>query len=379
VDEDLLVQTRSDEVENGIEASGKQVEYDRFVNNEGGQGLLLLPNCAAAAEMKDMLTYRLGSEASAGPYRLGPKIYTQTVVGDFCNGSIRRRLNLRKRLAMSTTIRHTVKRLLRLRVNDPHINHYAFVDGWLTGARGYFDRTEADNDLLNLYDAANQGVVSTSHSLMAGIFLLHLLAKRQYCEGGPVACLTRVGFNESIASSTLEAFHAKRLFKYGNLDSQGRRQIEPQMRVIQAYQELLPSTPYTDNMAIVTPVEDRFRTEMKRTVSYDFKQFVARVETALAFLGQVREDEATVCLWKERAHGTLTDWSHFQKEFDALEFPSVYRQAAYAYRQRLTALRKNPLGLEDVVKATDWDKLLADDIIDVAADKKDEPLKARSE
>ncbi len=339
-----------------------------------------LSNVVGAFRLKQMLMFDFMSEEAARGRSLGTQQVTQNLVQDFCNRSIRRYLRLRKRIAMSVAVERAISRRVRRQDEEGYMPYYAFLDGWLTGGRDHFDEFDeyhVHNDVLNLYKTTTQP--ACAHTTLIGPHLLYLLRRGKYWSDELVNTLTQIGYVRAEVEDCLNAMHRIELFKYGRLGSSGNRAIEVEDSVIEAHRVLLESPAYADNMAIVTPVEERHLEHMQHTVSYETEEFVARVKTTCCFLQQLRDDEVTVNTWKEGSPRHTMDPQEFKRAFNAFSPPSIYRKAAVKYYARLVAVRRHPGRLREVMTDDAWDELMENEVLLVDAREAHKPLRAHIE
>lgn len=372
VNESLLLQARADKLKREIRLSTKQVESDIFIEKDNVTVYLPLPASVAAERMGGMLTYDYAVETSRDSRRMQPGAATQEFMSKFCNGSIRRFLALRKRLANSIAIEHAVKEKVKYHPEVFWIPRYAFIDSILTGGRDHFDEIDPDNNILNLYNAIRQP--ASPHTLLIGPHLLHMLRQKHYAHDELVETLTAIGYMDAEVEDCLISMFRTGIIKYVRGHPFGDLQIDAEKDIVDAYFWLLTDNAYIDNMAIVTPVIQPSLRNMRRTVSYRRDDFKARVMTSLSFLRQIRDDEYAVRTWTPESPRHAMDPKEFKKRFDDLCLPSIYQMAAIAYRSQLQTFSSR-YHLYGVMTSSDWDELLGDEILHVNSDEAKIPLK----
>jgi hypothetical protein len=165
------------------------------------------------------------------------------------------------------------------------------------------------------------------------------------------------------------------LLKYGPVDAEGDYSIHGEIRILRSYAKLVSRPAYTDNMATVTPVEDDIRRRMTLTVADVPGEFVRRVNTSLAFLQQIRDDELTLCRWSRESARHTMEPEAFKESLAGLALPSACRRAAFEYRRRLDSLAKMPGRLGSVIEHSEWQALLNHDLLSVTETRAVTPLK----
>lgn len=372
LDQQTLVEKRSARIEQDIRNSGKQVEREEYIDKHGNIAYVPIPNFLAPAYVKNMLVLDLQADRYHPVKGVALRHGMRGFIENFCNGSVRRFLRLRARLAMSVPIERSMRRR-SVRKDDP-LPDYVFLSGLLTGGRDHFDKDDADNDVVNLYDTTAQP--RCAYTTLIGIHVLYLIRGRTHTRNELLERLTRIGYTEGEVLDCLDTLYNGCFFKRENMDASDDYRILKEARIIDAYVDLIVTPAYTDNMAIVTPVEEHLQREMVHTVSYDISQFKARTKTSRSFLSQIREDENTVRTWKSDSPRHRTDAKTFKTDFDSLGLPSIYRKAALEYRERIMELERNPKGLKDVMNAEDWEEIIHDNVLLVEANEANIPLKA---
>lgn len=375
VDESRLLARRGEWLQSLVRATGKQVERDYLIEEDQTRVYVPLSNVEASLRVRRQLTYVLEEQVEGAPSNLLASPRTARLVEQFCNGSIRRFLRLRKRVAMSRSIEEALKASVRhQRTYRPILSDYLFLNGWITGPRDHYDRHDPDNDLLNLYDTTRQE--PSPYALLIGPHLLYLLRRRRSRVDELAGLLTNIGYTEPEVQDCLEALHERGLFRFADLGSPADRSIEIETNIIEAHEEFLTSPAYIDNMAMVTPVEGSLGAEMRLTVGYDPRDFVARARTTCSFLQQIYHDELAVSTWARQSPRHRADADEFTKTFNSLGLPSVYRKAAVRYRRRIEALR-GQFRLGPLAGADTWSSLLGKEVLRVDDEEANAPLRAR--
>ena len=368
VDQELLLNTRTNRIENDIKSSKMQVESDYWVEENDTLVYKPISSLTAAKKMKEMLTFDYITEDQ----RLETALATRVFLENFCNGSIRRFLKIRKRIGSSIPIERAAERIIRHQ--DFSIPHYAFMDSMLVGGRDHFHSDDPDNDILNLYDMTHQS--PSPYSLLVGIHVLYLLGRRACTRTDLVNTLRAIGYEQVEVEECLESMYEKELTKHA-IDSPGDLPIFIENRILQAYLFLLTDSAYIDNMAMVTPVKKSLKCQMHHTVSYEREDFKKRAKTSIAFLQQIRDDERLISQWNpESQRHNVVDAGKFRKHFNSLSLPSIYRKAAISYKKGLEQLRDRHGSLKGVMDSSDWDKLLQNEVISIGADEEHKPLTA---
>lgn len=254
---------------------------------------------------------------------------------------------------------------------------YIFIDAFLTGGRDHYHKDDPDNDIINLYDTTTARQPACAYTLLIGIHALYLIRGRNYTRNELLERLTDIGYTEGEVLDCLDTLYNGCLFKREGIDKGGDYRILKESNIVEAYVDLVAKPAYTDDMAIVTPVEEHLAREMIHTVSYQIGQFKTRTRTTRNFLRQIRDDEDTLRTWTADSPRHRTDARTFKTDFDALGLPSIYRKVTIEYRKRMEELKGNPKGLRAVMTKEDWEDLLNDDIFTVQPNEANMPLKAR--
>ncbi len=372
VDQQLLLQKRSGDLERRIKASGIQVDRNILIKDDNVTVYLPIPTFEGATRMTRMLNFDAclprGQAVS-----LRPRAGIQELVKQFCNGSVRRFLRLRKRLIISMPIAHAIER--QDRHKDDPLPDYIFLNGVLTGGRDHFHKNDIGNDIVNLYDVVQPN--TCSYTMLIGVHVLFLLRTgRAYRRSQLIGLLAQIGYTRSEVEECLEMLHRKSFFTRENIEGVGDYRVFPESNVVEAHVILLTTAAYVDNMAIVTPVEDRFRDDIQHTLSYEVTHFRARTKATLAFLRQIRDDEDHICRWTKDSPRHKMEARVFKRSFGRLGLPSAYRLTALEYKKRLKELKSNPKGLASVMDQREWNRLLNDEILAVDEKDAESPLQA---
>lgn len=372
LDQQSLINKRSNSIEREIKASQRQVEREEYIDKDGNVAYSPIPNFRAADHLRDMMSFDVEIDQYSSGKRFALRPVTRHLVEKFCNGSVRRFLRLRKRLAMSIPVERAARQKKKHRYEP--LPEYIFLNGILNGGRDHYHRNDPDNDIENLYDTTNQP--PCAYTLLIGVHILYLIRARNYTRQELLDRLTRIGYREGEVLDCLDTLHNAGLFTRENIESSDDYRIIKESNIIEAYVDLILKPAYTDNMAIVTPVEEHLGEQMVHTVAYEIGQFKDRTKTTKSFLRQVHDDENTIRTWRFESPRHRTDGRTFKRDFDSLGIPSIYRKAALEYRNRLEELKKNPKGLVEVMKREDWDDLLNDPVLIVETSEVNMPLKA---
>ena len=235
------------------------------------------------------------------------------------------------------------------------VSRYRFISAWLSGKEEYFDESDFENDVLNLYRTTKteQG----PHSLLVGPLVLHLLRHDYLTRSSIVEALTDIGFRASEVKSCLGSMHASDFFRYSGATSIENDEILVETDVLEAHWELLASAAYTDCMALVTPLPESIVGEdMSFSVYHKATHFETRTRTAFHFLEQIKADEIAVSTWRPNTERSKTSADVFSSRFRSLQIPSIYRLVSEPYLHRLHALRDKQMMRQDV----NWSELLGD-------------------
>jgi hypothetical protein len=354
---DLLV-TRRDALDRKVRDSGLQVE----VNMRGPSGLVYSPllNCVAAERLRSVVSVDLGDSMNS---ILPARDESRDFVVEFSNDSIRRYLRLRRRLIMNRGIAEAAHERARKDTSvssDPadKIRHYVFLNAIITGPFDYYDKNQPENDVLNLYDTTSQ--TPSAYALLVGPTVLALLRRDNYRKDDLLADLSKIGYTNAEVEDCLQAMHERSLLSLG-VEHSPNAEIVKSVNIVEAHWELFVSPAYTGAMALVTPVDDKYHTEMQHTLAFERTHFFDRVKTTLMFLRQLREDELTVSTWKRNSQRHLIHPDAFTSQVHRLRLPSVYQCVARSVKLRLDSLRK--WFLKDVMNDEKWDTLLKDDAL----------------
>jgi hypothetical protein len=372
VDERLLLEARGAYLARQITASGKQVERNVVIEEENVVVYLPVANYQAAQQMRRTLTFDF-EMADGTRIRVRPRAALKQLVQKFCNGSIRRLMSLRKRVVMSTAIARAIEQV-DVRPGEA-LHDYIFLNGCITGGRDHWCKNDIDNNIVNIYDTAEAN--PCAYTLLVGAHVLHLLGTGEnFRRSQLIGLLSQVGYTRAEVDECLNTFYRNGFFTREILSQSADYRIIQETNIVEAYLEFITNPAYTDNMAMVTPVETHCLTDMKHTVSYAIGEFRDRTRTTLRFLRQIRDDEDTICTWTKGSMRHKMDPKAFTKTFNKLYLPSIYRQAAAKYRERLTVLKRRAGRLRTVMSAHEWDKLLSDEILNVDYEQTDMPLMA---
>jgi len=294
------------------------------------------------------------------------------LVQKFFNGNIDRFIRLRRRLLYSNVMARAIAQ------EEEHLYEpfpdYILITSLLTGGHDYFNKDDPENDFLNLYDTTNQ--MPCPYTLLIGIHAFFLLSRGTFkTKYSLLDSLTKIGYQTVEVEQCLDIFYKKGLFKRTSPDPEGDYKIIVEKDVIESYYSLVTHAAYTDNMAMVTPVEHGFLREMRHTLPLSARHFKNRTITTIQFLAQIFNDEDEIKTW--RTDGRHPGDKHaFEIDFNKLCLPSIFRKAAFRYKERLEELRKNPGGLIQVMKDRDWDEIMDHDILRVDSNEIELPLKA---
>lgn len=360
VNQEILLKTRARKLENAIRTSGKTVQRNYRVNNSGTIVYNPLPTFIAAKRMTQMLTFSVEhviSDASSGT-TLKPGAATRDFLEDFSNQSIRRFLRLRKRLASSIVIEKATEHALRHHL--VYFQHYAFMDGLLTGGRDHFEPNDPDNDVVNLYNTIQDQQEQSPYSFLIGCHTLFLLLTHNFSAHELGEELSGIGYSLKQVGDCLQTLLARGVLRYTRGPFADQSPIHKEMNVLNAHLFLLTDSAYTDNMAIVTPVDTEFHRDMKPTVSFNRDEFKSRVKNTLAFLRQIQKDEQAVRM--PSASSTLNPTT-VECNIERLGLPKIYEMVARSYREGLLNLKEMRGALRAVMKDSDWRELLEDDVL----------------
>jgi hypothetical protein len=149
------------------------------------------------------------------------------------------------------------------------------------------------------------------------------------------------------------------------------QEIDIHNSVVETYWGLFIEPAYLDEIAMVTPVDDEQRKQMRQTVCHDRDQFVARVRTTLAFIRQVRSDEEAFCCISELPSRTTTA-AQFEERLESLQIPCLWKIMANSYRMRLTGLKDlRFLTTARGISEGWWEEILSDSLFTEAESAED--------
>ena len=131
-----------------------------------------------------------------------------------------------------------------------------------------------------------------------------------------------------------------------------RQEIYVLEGVLSSYISLLGERSYLDNVALTTPVEERFLKSMRFTRGGSPTFFLKRTQTTLTFLLQLRTDE-------QRLEELISTGGSRNAALEAwaLNLPSIYKHCANNYLNHLRALREFR-ALRTIMTEVDWERLL---------------------
>lgn len=218
-----------------------------------------------------------------------------TPLKDYCHGSIRRALRLHKRLLKSAAGGVTLHNLMQGKRED--ISQYKYLDGIICGNNKWYNE-DADYDMPNLYRIAEnqeQKIEDYPYSIWCGPCLIKYLGWYAYDTIDYqilVNDFMKLYFTEKEITSSLEKLEKSCLIKideYMNV-----KRIHLYTAAMQGLWKIFLEPAYTDNMAIVTPVEQKYRLTMQTTSGTIRQDYYDRTMTTLEFICQLRDDSDMV-------------------------------------------------------------------------------------
>ena len=224
------------------------------------------------------------------------------------------------------------------------LSNYRLLDAVLTGAYGVHHA--AENPILNAFhlDSEADGPVDR----LLGPLLLFALRSGVRSYQDTIARLTGIGFESVAVERCLDRLRVKRIFY---LAGGARREIYVLEGVLSSCISLLDKPAYLNNVAVTTPVEDRFRNSMSFTRGSSPTLFLEKTRTTLTFLLQLRKDEQRLeklVSTKRSRNAALEAW--------ALNLPSIYKYCANGFLDHLRVIRSSRT-LRDI-SDSNWDRLL---------------------
>jgi len=354
VDQQQLMTKRSEPISRAIAESDLRVEA-KIRLDDHAEVFFSLEATTAASRLKHMLIYDATMVSAKGGKGIGLVQGTQDFMNDFCNGSIRRFLKLRRRLISSMTLERAIDRVKKFALW--HMPHYLFMDAMLTGDKDYFNAGEATGKILNLYYTTHQE--PCAYTLLVGPHVLHLLRDRRCTLNSVMRDLMSIGYIEAEIADCLQAMRVNGLIE----DSPPEAPIPKEDRIIKACWALLEDKAYTDNMAMVTPVDPKLRKLMRHTVSYHNSDYKLRAWTTMAFIQQIRDDENVICAGPKDPRRQFEDPSTFASRLASLQLPSVFDLVAKSCHEAMQRVKSHQGALGGYMAQDDWRMLLNDPIL----------------
>jgi hypothetical protein len=242
---------------------------------------------------------------------------------------------------------------------------YDLVDAALTGKCGVFNTS--DHPIANVYapDGVCGNLVLGCHTLL----LLRDLAA-EVSDTRIRQLLLQIGHSLHDVEECLRFFFNKNLWHEAP-GVHGHHWLVKHTASIEAYLELSMHPAYVENVALVSDVSDAIRSRIITTSAMVPSEFGQRVESTLAFIEQMRNDEADL-RHKNESLSLLDERRRARQETapprrDRIELESIWVRAALRYRERLVALRKKGFPVGAGMK---WTRVLEDpnNVLQVALD-----------
>ena len=340
-----FLEARANSVSNGIEESGEIVEYE---DTEGETKVMNNQQCVA---------YLNRTHGFAKRYPWFVDFVGKTVYGD-----LRRILDIWYGISASQIMFEVQKR----GYHPP--TRYELECAMLTGKYDVYNRF--DTFIPNLFFMTNQSV--SVRDLLIGPHILFLLLHRGLSSYQHIdSTLTGLGYSIDRVQQVWEKFHKWYNFFHVVSGEGENQEIDIHNSVVETYWGLFIEPAYLDEIAMVTPVDDEQRKQMRQTVCHDRDQFVARVRTTLAFIRQVRSDEEAFCCISELPSRTTTA-AQFEERLESLQIPCLWKIMANSYRMRLTGLKDlRFLTTARGISEGWWEEILSDSLFTEAESAED--------
>lgn len=266
-------------------------------------------------------------------------------------GSARTSLKLWQCVMSSPSVFETYSARVDNPASKQFLGHYYLMDGMLTAQYPVF-RPE-HHPLLNIFNVLPES--ADERDLLIGPHVLALLKRHVTDYTVLVATLQHLGYDLEAIQAALSLFKTRYLFR-----ELKQRAIHPEPSVCQGYWELLSEQAYIEHIAYVTPLEAALLEGVRyRAGRVDDEVFMARSEAAIAFLGQLKQDEERFC--KIDGLPTGCDRDDFKKELSRSGIPSVLRICGVSYRNRLVWLRKHKI--YSGVSSLKWQQLIESNVL----------------
>ena len=285
VDKRMATKIRAMKLEEGIKESHQIVPVFHTVGNE----LIYAPiSSPVAAKFYNSLMQWLPDFAHD----------SEKTLNKFCNGSLRKELELRKRLLSSVVAGRAIKKLLCGEGTPEELNlenetsSYDCLTGIITNPMPGC----CDNFIPNLYyfirNSDDPYYTWACPYILCYLRANHALAVNGIPYGTMMNTFRNLGFREEIIKSALSylAAYNGMIYHWTKTNT-----IHFVPRIIEGLLELFVEPAYTDVMATETPVDqDYLDRGMTHTSAINHSDFPARSQTSLLFLRQVIADERAI-------------------------------------------------------------------------------------
>ena len=249
------------------------------------------------------------------------------------NGDLRRKLSMWEAF-LSGEVAYSIWRQQQTATTRRSYD-YELLDGLLRGMHDVFQSEQMR--IANIFEMGKAS--KTSRDLLLGLHALTLLDHGVCTRSTFAGNLLRLGYDEDAISAVeqklmlFNVYHETPAIQAGGLGVE----YEVHGQVVQAYLTMCVEPAYLDNVALVTPVDPALHKRMRKTRGDHAEDFVHRVETTLAFIEFVRdnEDQFRRCSSLSRAE----DADLFQRDLREMEIPCYWKRMALRYQERLTGLR----------------------------------------
>jgi hypothetical protein len=261
--------------------------------------------------------------------------WAQHIYDDLVDGSVRRYLWLRRRLALSNTINSRLAQGKQDAWSGPRLSHFYFLDGLLCGESGIYEATEDDNLILNLYDVGADPTHNGPYSLLVGVHLISLLRDETNWDDARHKL-------EGLGYPPIEIEHAsacliqKGAMKFVTETPNGTDRYQIETPIIRAHWNILRERAYTDNVAISLGVKMGLASESEsvRTISVEYGDFSRRVSHSCAFLRRLQQAQNMIANPNTARVRHQKDNDDFREHLQKIGLPDVYKYAGAEYRKR---------------------------------------------
>lgn len=337
-------------------AANTHLQVDIDYPHEDGVVYLPLTNAEAVTELGQLMseaTSPTEDEDSSQPVRSTP---THEFVESLCNLSMRRLLRTRKRLLLNPGICEP----LTSRKDRPRrpLTPYRIICALLTGPHDVFDRDDADNDFINMYDSV-RNITRCEYTTLVGPFAMTLLMRDDLLYNNLVSSLVGIGFHAQEVDECIRSLQECSLVRVLPLKDSRDRVIVRDVEMLGAHLSLLRDPAYVDTMAQCTPIEEHRLEGCTPAVPYIREHFYQRGLMSCRLIEQLWSDETKVSTWHRGTERQPMKDSEFKADFERLRLPRVSVLAARAVYTRIKYLfDKRDYYLENALTAQEWTRLL---------------------